>query len=353
MTNPVVGVTALQAGWNPSPGVSVARSLHSAKRNEMKIIGIDYDTFCTGLYLKIFDESYLLPPISKPELLLKSLGKIQDKTGLNVIIPNLDIEQEVYSQLQPELKKMGIYILVPPKEVINLRSKLLITTFASEHNFLVPSTFALNSYEDFSRLPEEMSYPLIIKGYFCDAYPVSSLEEAVVYISKLKEIWGWPVLIQNYIDGEEYCVAGLSDYKSEVIGVVGIKKFGLTDKGKVWAGVTVAEPELLNLTERFIEEIGWIGPLEIDFIRDKDSLEFYIIDVNPRFPSWIYLAAEAGQNLPLAAVRLALGEKIDKFSGYETGLMFVRSAEDLVFDIETFTKFMAEEEDSNELYRRV
>jgi hypothetical protein len=46
MTNPVVGITALQAGWNPSPEVSVACSLHSAKRDGMKIIGIDYDTFC-------------------------------------------------------------------------------------------------------------------------------------------------------------------------------------------------------------------------------------------------------------------------------------------------------------------
>jgi carbamoyl-phosphate synthase large subunit len=248
---------------------------------------------------------------------------------------------------------MGIHLLIPNEEVINLRSKLMISTFAREHNFLVPATFILNSYEDLSSLPKEMDYPLIVKGHFCDAYPVSSIEEAVVYISKLEEIWGWPVLVQDYIDGEEYCVAGLSDYDSEVIGVVGIKKFGLTDKGKIWAGVTVAEPELLNLTERFIKEIGWIGPLEIDFIRDKNSLEFYIIDVNPRFPSWVYLATEAGQNLPLAAVHLALGERVDKFSGYETGLMFVRSAEDLVFDVERFTRFMTEEEDSNELYRRL
>ncbi|MBU1967540.1 ATP-grasp domain-containing protein [Patescibacteria group bacterium] len=353
MTNPVVGVTALQAGWNPSPGVSVARSLHLARTNEMKIIGIDYDTFCTGLYLDIFDESYLLPPISKPDPLLETLSKIQAKTGLNVIIPNLDIEQKVYSRLQPELKEIGIHLLIPNEEVINLRSKLLITTFARKHNFLAPSTFALNSYEDLSCLPEEMNYPLIVKGHFCDAYPVISSEEAGVYISKLEEIWGWPVLIQDYIDGEEYCVAGLSDYDSKIIGVVAMKKFGLTDKGKVWAGVTVAEPELLGLTEKFIKEIDWVGPLEIDFVRDKNSLEFYIIDVNPRFPSWIYLAAKAGQNLPLAAVHLALGERVDRFSEYETGLMFVRSAEDLVFDIETFTKFMAEEEDSNELYRRV
>ncbi len=353
MTNRVVGVTGLQAGWSPSPGVSVAHSLHLARTNGMKIIGIDYHIFCTGLYLGIFDESHLLPPLSKPEFLLKTLSRIQGKTGLNVIIPNLDTEQEVYSRLQLKLKEKGIHLLIPNEKVIKLRSKLLISTFARKHNFLVPSTFPLNSHEDLSCLPQETSYPLIIKGHFCDAYPVASLEEAVVYISKLEKMWGWPVLIQNYIDGEEYSVVGLSDYDSKTVGVVAMKKFGLTDKGKVWAGVTVAEPELLNLTEEFMKEIGWVGPLEIDFIRDKDSLEFYIIDVNPRFPSWIYLAAEAGQNLPLAAVRLALGEKIDKFSGYETGLMFVRSAEDLVFDIETFTRFMAEEEDSNELYRGV
>ena len=50
--------------------------------------------------------------------------------------------------------------------------------------------------------------------------------------------------------------------------------------------------------------------------------------------------------------RAQIARPLDQ-SGYETGLLFVRSAEDLVFDIETFTKFMAEEEGSNELHRRV
>ncbi len=203
MTNRVVGVTGLQAGWSPSPGVSVAHSLHLARTNGMKIIGIDYHIFCTGLYLGIFDESHLLPPLSKPEFLLKTLSRIQGKTGLNVIIPNLDTEQEVYSRLQLKLKEKGIHLLIPNEKVIKLRSKLLISTFARKHNFLVPSTFPLNSHEDLSCLPQETSYPLIIKGHFCDAYPVASLEEAVVYISKLEKMWGWPVLIQNYIDGEE------------------------------------------------------------------------------------------------------------------------------------------------------
>lgn len=356
MTDFVVGVTALQAGWNPSPGVSVARSLHLAKSDgiNLKLIGIDYDAFCTGLYLtKIFDESYLLPPISKPERLVEKLIRIHEKTGLNVIIPNLDVEQEVYSHLQPKLRELGIDMLVSSPKAIKMRSKITIADFARRYGFAVPTTGVLNSRNDLKTFKNNMTYPLVIKGHFCDAYPVRSFGEAAVYISKLEEIWGWPIVVQDYIDGEEYCVTAVSDPNSEVVGAVALKKFGMTDKGKVWAGATVAEPKLLDLTKDFISKLGWIGPIEIDFIRDTDSRQFYIIDVNPRFPSWVYLATAAGQNLPLLTVKLALGKRVDTLTNYETGLMFAQSVEDVILDVGAFTQFMAEEEESYEQYRRI
>ncbi|MCA1850662.1 MAG: ATP-grasp domain-containing protein, partial [Acidobacteria bacterium] len=61
----------------------------------------------------------------------------------------------------------------------------------------------------------------------------------------------------------------------------------------------------------------------------QETGEFYLVEVNPRFPSWIHLAVAAGQNLPWAAVRLALGEEVKPFAGYQVGLMSLRVSMDV------------------------
>jgi hypothetical protein len=47
-----------------------------------------------------------------------------------------------------------------------------------------------------------------------------------------------------------------------------------------------------------------IGASEIEIIKDKSG-RLYIVEINPRFPAWVYLAVASGQNMPEAAVKLA------------------------------------------------
>jgi carbamoyl-phosphate synthase large subunit len=72
-------------------------------------------------------------------------------------------------------------------------------------------------------------------------------------------------------------------------------------------------------------------------MKDKNN-EFHLLEINPRMPAWIYLAAGVGQNIPEALVRLALGEKPAAFTHYMVGKMFVRYAWDMIVDIEEFQK---------------
>jgi carbamoyl-phosphate synthase large subunit len=59
----------------------------------------------------------------------------------------------------------------------------------------------------------------------------------------------------------------------------------------------------------------------------------YVMEVNPRFPAWIYLTAAAGQNQPASLVRLALGQQVEKFSDYEVGKVFIRYSWDKIINI--------------------
>ena len=57
-------------------------------------------------------------------------------------------------------------------------------------------------------------------------------------------------------------------------------------------------PELIRAAQRVVSGLCWSGALELELMRHRDSGELYLIEINPRFPAWIQLAATAGQNLP-------------------------------------------------------
>ena len=66
--------------------------------------------------------------------------------------------------------------------------------------------------------------------------------------------------------------------------------------------------------------------------------KYYVIEINPRIPAWVYLAVGAGQNIPEALINLALGDKVEAFKTYNVGTMFIRYSYDLIGDISQFEK---------------
>jgi len=62
-----------------------------------------------------------------------------------------------------------------------------------------------------------------------------------------------------------------------------MRKMGITEKGKTWCGCSIDDPVLLSLAAETIEKLGWVGPLEIEVIRDRDTGKYTIIEINPVF----------------------------------------------------------------------
>ena len=122
-----------------------------------------------------------------------------------------------------------------------------------------------------------------------------------------------------------------------------MRKQYITDKGKAWAGVTINDENLLDLTCTFVQKTSWKGPFELEWIR-SDEGKFYLIEVNPRIPAWVYLATASGQNIPELIVKLIKKEKISANLEYEVGKMFVRCSWDLIVDFSEFGKFSSKAE---------
>jgi len=123
------------------------------------------------------------------------------------------------------------------------------------------------------------------------------------------------------------------------LGAVMMKKMALTDKGKAWAGVTIHDEVLYQASAKLIKEINWRGPLEVEVLKDNTG-RYHLLEINPRFPAWIYLSHGVGRNLPLALIALANNETPAEFAEVQAGIMFIRYAQELIVPINEFEKFI-------------
>ena len=331
-----VGITGLNAMDDPVAGIPVTRSIRSAKEWGGRIIALAYDALDTGIYDSgLLDEVYLLPYPSEGEnALLQRLKQILEKTSIDVIIPTVDSELVNFCRLEPELKELGINLLLPPEDKIRLHRKERLREFCQANGICAPKTITITEPAELKKAGKELGFPLVVKGAVHEAALAYSEDEALVHYQRIKAAWGLPLVAQEYIPGEEYTVIALGDRDGNLVGMVETKKLRVTEKGKSWAGVTVWDEELMAVARGILEKLRWVGPLELEFRKRSSSKEYYLFELNPRFPVGCYLAARAGQNLPLATVQLAMGEKVEPFTSYRAGVMYTRHAVDVISPLE-------------------
>jgi len=114
-----------------------------------------------------------------------------------------------------------------------------------------------------------------------------------------------------------------------------MRKKAITEKGKAWAGVTVVDQAMLDVAEKLVAALLWRGPLEVESIRGEDG-RIYLIEINPRFPSWIYLSKAVDRNLPVAVLKLLDKQTDLALSPPRPGVFFIRHAQELVLDLPDF-----------------
>jgi carbamoyl-phosphate synthase large subunit len=330
-----IAVTGLNATDNPGPGVPVIRSLRAMPGFNGRIIGLLYDTLEPGAYISgVADRCYLIPyPSSGSEVVYERLAYIHSREKLDLILPTLDTELYVFHKLSSRLRELGIRTFLPSTSQLTMRGKDKLTDFCRDNDLNTPQTRLVNSHSDLRSLPSDFAYPLVIKGIFYDAAVVNNFEEAVASFDRIRRKWGLPIIVQECLTGDEFNVAALGDGNGQTIGAVAMRKLYVTDKGKGWSGVTIHDSALLELTHRVIKRMSWTGGLELEFLKDRRTDEYYLLEINPRFPAWIFLATAAGQNLPAALLALAMNERVTPYQDYEVGKVFVRHSWDLISDM--------------------
>jgi carbamoyl-phosphate synthase large subunit len=332
-----LAVTGLNNTDNPGPGVPVIRGAKESEDFDVRIIGLVYENLEPGIYMEgLCDRIFQIPyPSGGSDELIERIEHIHQQEKIDVLIPNFDAELFSFMKNEQRLREKGIHMFLPTLIQFQEREKDKLPEYGIKYGVKVPGSINLGSFSQIKEIEEKFEYPVMIKGQFYDAYIAANEEQVRQAFHKLAAKWGLPVIAQEFVKGTEVNVIALGDGKGNTIAAVPMRKQYITDKGKAWGGITLADEKMMELTRMIIQKTKWKGGMELELIKTNNG-EYFLIEINPRIPAWVYLAVGAGQNIPDALIKLALGWDVKPMTSYKIGKMFVRYSFDMIVDLEKF-----------------
>lgn len=329
---PIILVTALKMVESPQSGFGIARSLHDAG---YKVVGLDDTALTSAQYDECFWKVYSLPSLSKEDKdkFLKGIKRIKAETDFKIIIPGYDQEVFFFNKIRRDLENLGTKLLIPIESSLIKTSKPFLPKL-EEINIKSPETFIVKNEQEVKNACRKLGFPLVCKGLIKDAYVANSINDALIYFDKIREMWSGGkgvVLLQKFIAGQPFTVVSAVDENHRILGSVVMKKLGIDAKGTTWFGHMIENDGLINLSDKIIKYVEWVGGIEIEFLQEYKTGEHFVFEINPRFPSWVYATSKIGQNLPAILVKSVTGEAIKPLVRYKDNMVFVRIARELVY----------------------
>ncbi|VAX23185.1 hypothetical protein MNBD_NITROSPINAE02-1814 [hydrothermal vent metagenome] len=256
----------------------------------------DTDRLSSGLR---FCDKFHIVPLSGSKKYLSAILDICKKEKIDIVVPTIDEELEIFGQHKDDFEAIGVIALVSKKSVGEIcNDKYLTAKFFEERRFPFAETF----------LPDEIDfgsvkYPLFIKPRIgrggVHAFPVRSETELKFFIDYIDG----PV-IQRYLKGAEYTVDVCAGLDGRILSVVPRERLvirsGVCDRGR-----TVKDKEIIDISKQICEELEIVGPVNLQCIKENKKITFF--EINPRFSGAIQLTVAAGADFFAMIIKEALG----------------------------------------------
>ena len=268
------------------------------------------------------DKYYIVPPITEPGYIDKIL-EICKKEQISGVLSLIDPELSLLAINEEKFRAIGVTVIGSSYELCEMAlDKMQMYKWLKAHDFNCARSWM--DKEEFYRAVDAgiVSYPVFVKPYRGSA----SISISKVFDKETIELLFAhedDLMIQEYLEGQEIGADVYIDLISgEVISIFTKKKIkmraGETDKA-----VSFKNPELFALIEKFVNEAGYRGQIDIDIFEING--EYYISEVNPRFGGGYPHAYESGCDhirLILNNLQGIVNDK--KIGAYEEGIYMMK-----------------------------
>ncbi|GIO26682.1 carboxylate--amine ligase [Ornithinibacillus bavariensis] len=315
---------AVILGNNYYIGLSAIRSLGV---HGVHTVAVDYseeDRY--GAASKYCSEKIIVPHYKNDtEGFIQALidyAKKQDQKP--VLIPCHDTYLEVIDANLPKIKE---YYLIPQTEQ-GLASKVMnkdtLHALAVEHGVRVPETVRIHEPNFKERVEEEIKFPCLVKPFDSPSFvatfrkkifKVHNMEELEEAINKAKEA-NLEVFVQRIIPGFDDHMYTFDAYLNQDGKVTHwttcqkLRQYPINFGASVYT-IQKYTPELFDIGSKFLEAIHYKGFAEIEFKKDEETGEFYLIEINARITNFNHLLYKVGLNFPYITYREMIGKPLE------------------------------------------
>lgn len=290
----------------------------------------DADENALGKYLH---PQFVKIPKAEDSTFVEELLSLCQNKHIAVILPLVTRELFPLSQHRQQFAEVGTKVLVSAHPAIQIaNNKAACYRFLQQANIPVPAFRLVTTTEEFMHAAVELGYPqkpfcfkpCVANGSRGFRIVTNDINEAdLLFLSKpynpyityphaltiLSSQPFPPLVLTEYLPGEEYSVDCLANHGKTVIAVPRLRRKminGISVQGKF-----VQDEAIIHYCAAMIEAVGLHGNIGIQAKRSKEGSPL-LLEINPRVQGTIVSALGAGVNLPLLAVRQELGLEVKK-----------------------------------------
>jgi carbamoyl-phosphate synthase large subunit len=297
-------------------GGSSVLYLANKLKKKYKILIADADPYCAGLNSG-YDSINI--PFGKDENFEKKLLEIIKEKEINYIVPCVDEELLKFWSIK---EKNNIFELVLP-------NRLFVELCLNKKNLMNELR-----KKDISNIPsytqEYMEFPLIAKPIYGrgskEVHKLENLTQLKGYLDLYKTDFN-SILLQKYIEGEEYTVSVIVNNKNNLIGI--IPKKIILKKGITRIAITCHSELINSVCKKIIKNFNPCGPFNVQLKINKDKI--HIFEINPRLSTTSVLTDYSfGNEIDLFIENL---NKVDlkEFPKFEEGVIMARYEEAIFY----------------------
>ncbi|MBI2309894.1 ATP-grasp domain-containing protein [Candidatus Collierbacteria bacterium] len=182
------------------------------------------------------------------------------------------------------------------------------------------------------RGPARLSFPVFLKPITSrgsrGARRIDNMEQLQAYF--LFESYSkYDVMIQEYLEGEEYTVSVAVNNLNHLIAIV--PKQVILKKGITLHAVTRKNEIISAICRVIVDKLKPYGPFNVQLKVCKDQVK--IFEVNPRFSTTSVLTCEAGVNEFDLCMKLYGKTSIKEIDSYQEGLFLYRRWENCFYEL--------------------
>lgn len=302
--------------------------LRTFARNDIKTILINNKHLDIVKFSKYLKKYIVFKKMNEPIELKKFLINLAEVEKLNdwIILPTEDSVVYTLSKYKSELEQY--YKIPTPKwDIIKYTyDKKLTYQLAEKLGIPIPKTFYPKDIDDVINISENVDFPCLLKPSVMHRFynltgkkllKVDTKNEMInSYKTMAQLIPPSEILVQEVIGGNSKNPISFGCFmtKDLLSWVMIIKKRMIPiDFGVGTYNETIKIPELKELSLKILNEIGYSGLCEVEFIKDPKDQTYKFLEINPR--SWLQITITNQTNKPLIPlVYYYYQNKIDKLN---------------------------------------